>query len=196
MFDDRNGNRARDPGERPIPGVVISNLRDVARTFSFIHASDTHIAPENVDRTRRLRQLVDSIRPDFTLFTGDLIRDAMSQQEPLSRANVLEVMAAMRGHRWVLALGGHMHAAAPAVIDNDSLGEPAHAPGQPARNPDWTAGSTCSRRIRVPSVLPVVKSLYRPERMVTTMSKPGRTKIRCCPFPTAVRASTRPRVVG
>src|SRR5690349_16772428 len=32
VFDDRNGNGTRDPGERPIPGVVISNQRDVAPT--------------------------------------------------------------------------------------------------------------------------------------------------------------------
>jgi predicted phosphodiesterase len=163
-FDDRNGNGARDPGERPIPGVVISNQQDVAttdasgiarlergptgivfvsvpngyrsvgafwrapapadsqltfalqpapapRAFSFVHASDTHIAPENVDRTRRLRQLVDSIRPDFTVITGDLIRDAMSQQEPLSRSYVELFDAETRGFAkpiWTVP-GNHDH---------------------------------------------------------------------------------------
>jgi hypothetical protein len=139
VFDDRNGNGSRDSGERPIPGVVVSNQRDVAttdasgiarvergptgivfvsipngyrsvgsfwrapaaadsqltfalqpaaapRAFTFVHASDTHIEPGNVARTRRFRQLVDSLRPDFTIVTGDLIRDAMSQQEPLARS--------------------------------------------------------------------------------------------------------------
>src|SRR4051812_28373070 len=139
VFDDRNGNGTRDPGERAIPSVVISNQRDVAttnasgiarvergptgivfvsvpngyrsvgpfwrapaptdsqltfalqpapapRTFSFVHASDPHIAPTNVERTRRFRQIVDSIRPDFTIVTGDLIYDAMSQQEPRARS--------------------------------------------------------------------------------------------------------------
>ena len=139
IFADRNGNGTRDPGERPLPSVAISNQRDVAttdasgvarvergptgivfvsvpdgyrsvgpfwrapaaadsqltfalqpapapRTFTFVHASDPHIQPANVARTRRLRQLVDSIRPDFTIITGDLIRDAMSQQEPLARS--------------------------------------------------------------------------------------------------------------
>jgi Predicted phosphohydrolases len=139
VFDDRNGNGTRDPGERPIPNVAISNQRDVAitdasgiarvergptglvfvtipdgyrsvgpfwrgpaptdsrltfalqpvpapRAFSFVHASDPHIEPANVGRTRRFRQLVDSLRPDFTIVTGDLIRDAMSQQEPLARS--------------------------------------------------------------------------------------------------------------
>ena len=56
------------------------------RTFSFVHASDPHIEPANVERTRRLRRLVDSIRPNFTIITGDLIRDAMSQQEPMARS--------------------------------------------------------------------------------------------------------------
>lgn len=139
VFEDRNGNGARDAGERPLPGVVVSNQRDVAttdlsgsarvergptgvifvslpnghrsvgafwrlpaqsdsqltfalqpspapRSFTFVHASDTHIAPASVERTRRLRQLVDSLKPDFTIITGDLIRDAMSQQEPLARS--------------------------------------------------------------------------------------------------------------
>lgn len=138
-FNDANGNGSRDPGERPVPSVVISNQRDVAttdasglarvergptgvvfvsvpdgyrsvgsfwrmpapadsqltfalqpapapRAFSFVHASDPHIAPANVERTRRFRQLVDSVRADFTIITGDLIRDAMSQQEPLARS--------------------------------------------------------------------------------------------------------------
>ena len=139
VFEDRNGNGTRDPGERPVSSVVISNQRDVAttdasgiarvergptgivfvsipdgyrsvgsfwrapapadsqltfalqrapapRAFTFVHASDTHIEPANVERTRRFRQLVDSLRPDFTIVTGDLIRDAMSQQEPQARA--------------------------------------------------------------------------------------------------------------
>jgi hypothetical protein len=164
VFDDRNGNGTRDPGERPIPGVVISNQRDVAptdaagsarlergptgivflsvpngyrsvgsfwrtpapadsqltfalqpapapRTFTFVHASDPHIAPQNVDRTRRLRQLVDSIRPDFTIITGDLIFDAMSQQEPRARSFFELFEAETRGFAkplWTVP-GNHDH---------------------------------------------------------------------------------------
>jgi len=49
--------------------------------FTFVHASDTHIAPASVERTRRLRVLVDSLRPRFALITGDLVRDALRVSE-------------------------------------------------------------------------------------------------------------------
>jgi hypothetical protein len=52
-----------------------------AREFTFVHASDTHIAPANVERTRRMRALVDSLRPSFLLITGDLVRDALRVSE-------------------------------------------------------------------------------------------------------------------
>lgn len=163
-FDDRNGNGRRDPGERAIPSVAVSNQRDVAitdasgiariehgptgivfisvpdgyrsvgpfwralaptdsqltfalrrapapRTFTFVHASDTHIDSANVGRTRRLRQLVDSLRPDFTIVTGDLIRDAMSQQEPKARAYFELFEAETRGFAkplWTVP-GNHDH---------------------------------------------------------------------------------------
>ncbi|MGH7617929.1 MAG: metallophosphoesterase, partial [Gemmatimonadaceae bacterium] len=45
--------------------------------LTFVHASDTHISPVSVERTRRLGVLVDSIHPDFLLITGDLVRDAL-----------------------------------------------------------------------------------------------------------------------
>jgi Icc protein len=49
--------------------------------FVFIHASDTHISPASLGRTRRLRALVDSIAPAFVLITGDLVRDALRVPE-------------------------------------------------------------------------------------------------------------------
>ena len=52
-----------------------------AREFTFVHASDTHISPASVERTRRLRTLVDSLRPAFLLITGDLVRDALRVPE-------------------------------------------------------------------------------------------------------------------
>jgi hypothetical protein len=58
-------------------------LAPTARTreFSFVHSSDTHVAPANVERTRRLRVLVDSLAPAFLLITGDLVRDALRVPE-------------------------------------------------------------------------------------------------------------------
>ena len=49
----------------------------VPAVFTFVHASDTHIAPASAARTRRLRTLVDSLRPAFVLIAGDLVRDAL-----------------------------------------------------------------------------------------------------------------------
>lgn len=57
-----------------------------SRTFTFVHASDPHIAPAVVDRYRHFRALTDSIAPAFVLMGGDLVRDAMSQQEAQARA--------------------------------------------------------------------------------------------------------------
>jgi hypothetical protein len=56
------------------------------RTFSFVHASDPHIEPANVNRFRRFRQMTDSLNPAFVLMGGDLVRDAMSQTESSARA--------------------------------------------------------------------------------------------------------------
>jgi hypothetical protein len=55
--------------------------RALVRDFSFVHASDTHISPASVERTRRLRSLVDSLSPAFLLITGDLVRDALRVSE-------------------------------------------------------------------------------------------------------------------
>jgi Icc protein len=134
VFADANGNGTRDPGERGLAGVAVSNQEAVvttdasgafqlprgghgivfvsvpdghraigpfwrsvgdsvvsltfplapttrARAFSFVHSSDTHISPANVERTRRLRTIVDSLAPAFVLITGDLVRDALRVSE-------------------------------------------------------------------------------------------------------------------
>lgn len=52
-----------------------------AADFIFIHASDTHISPASLARTRRLRAMVDSVKPAFVLITGDLVRDALRVSE-------------------------------------------------------------------------------------------------------------------
>jgi Icc protein len=46
-------------------------------SFTFIHASDTHVAPAVVARMQRFRAMSDSVNPAFVLITGDLVRDAL-----------------------------------------------------------------------------------------------------------------------
>jgi hypothetical protein len=60
--------------------------RPAARSFTFVHASDTHIHEANLDRFRRFRALVDSLRPAFVVITGDLIRDALRVGEAQATA--------------------------------------------------------------------------------------------------------------
>lgn len=49
--------------------------------FKFIHASDTHIEEKSLDRMRKFQALVDSIKPDFVIVTGDLVADALRVPE-------------------------------------------------------------------------------------------------------------------
>lgn len=133
VFVDRNRNGQRDPDERGLADVTVSNqdavvatdaagefriergpndivfvsvpddyqsvgrfwrhVGDPSRvefalapapapeTFTFVHASDTHISPASRDRTQRLRALVDAKRPAFVLIAGDLVRDALRVSE-------------------------------------------------------------------------------------------------------------------
>jgi hypothetical protein len=57
----------------------------VAESWSFVHASDTHIQASAVARTDRLRALVDSLRPALVLISGDLVRDALRVPESEAR---------------------------------------------------------------------------------------------------------------
>jgi 3',5'-cyclic AMP phosphodiesterase CpdA len=51
--------------------------RTATATFTFIHASDTHVSAESVARLQRLRAIVEERKPDFVIVTGDLVRDAL-----------------------------------------------------------------------------------------------------------------------
>jgi hypothetical protein len=71
----------------PLASVDFGLVRQTQpHTFSFVHASDPHIAPDNVDRFRRFRRMADSLNPAFALMGGDLVRDAMSQSETNAKA--------------------------------------------------------------------------------------------------------------
>jgi Icc protein len=54
-------------------------------TFTFIHASDTHVSTQSVARLQQLRSIVEARRPDFVLVTGDLVRDALRVGEEEAR---------------------------------------------------------------------------------------------------------------
>jgi len=70
--------KAAAGAELAFPLVTVPN----PRSFTFVHASDTHLGPESLPRTRRLEALVDSLKPAFVLITGDLVRDALRVSEP------------------------------------------------------------------------------------------------------------------
>ena len=53
----------------------------VPAEFKFVHASDTHLSEASLDRTQRLKTLSDSLKPEFVLVTGDLIKDALRVPE-------------------------------------------------------------------------------------------------------------------
>ena len=80
------------------------------RSFRFVHASDTHIDTSDVVRVRRFRVLDDSLDPALTLITGDLVKDAMSQQEPRARGYFELFLAEMklRAPYWTIP-GNHDH---------------------------------------------------------------------------------------
>jgi hypothetical protein len=139
VFEDANGNGRRDPGERGLAGVSVSNQHEVVEsgpdgayrlaspgygvvfvsipndhrasgpfwkpvpasggasvdfalaarpapaTFTFIHASDTHVSKESLGRLQEFRSIAEARRPDFVLVTGDLVRDALRVGEAEAR---------------------------------------------------------------------------------------------------------------
>ena len=96
-----------------------------SRTFTFVHASDSHIAPENVERFRHFRQLTDSLKASFVLMGGDLIRDAMSQTEARARSYFDLFVAESRAFRtpmWTVP-GNHDHY---GIIPSRSHADPAN----------------------------------------------------------------------
>jgi hypothetical protein len=71
---------------KPSDGLTFALIPSTpGRAFSFVHASDTHISQQTAARTRRLRELADSLRPEFVLITGDLVRDALRVNETEAR---------------------------------------------------------------------------------------------------------------
>ena len=59
--------------------------RAASGTFTFIHASDTHVSAQTLGRLQQLRAIAEKHRPDFVLVTGDLVRDALRVGEEEAR---------------------------------------------------------------------------------------------------------------
>src|SRR6185436_7023733 len=59
--------------------------RTPSTTFTFLHASDTHLSPASLPRMQMLRALVEERHPDFVIITGDLVRDALRVGESEAR---------------------------------------------------------------------------------------------------------------
>ncbi len=144
VFEDTNRNTRRDPGEKGIEGVVVSDQEAVVRTdkegrwslpvragafptyvslpdgwsasgsfwqapassgvfglvrrptassFTFLHASDTHLDEASLPHLVRLREMVVEKRPDFVVLTGDLVRDSLRVGEDKARP-LFELVAA------------------------------------------------------------------------------------------------------
>src|SRR5262245_29131553 len=63
--------RADEPADFPLAPAP------AAESFSFVHASDTHISDESLPRVRRLGEILAERRPEFVLVSGDLVKDAL-----------------------------------------------------------------------------------------------------------------------
>ena len=67
--------------------------RPKSASFTFVHASDTHLSEESLPRLRRLKTIVETTHPDFVLITGDLVKDALRVGESEARG-YYEMLAA------------------------------------------------------------------------------------------------------
>jgi predicted MPP superfamily phosphohydrolase len=87
MISTPDGYKAASYWKRISSGDVSFPLQKTSTTtsFTFIHASDTHISEKSVDRMDKFRAIVEKEKPDFVLVTGDLIRDALRVPEDEAR---------------------------------------------------------------------------------------------------------------
>ena len=76
--------RAVSPGASQIADFGLTT-RQSTNTFTFLHASDTHVSDRSIGRIAQLRAIAESRRPDFVLVTGDLVRDALRVGEEEAR---------------------------------------------------------------------------------------------------------------
>jgi hypothetical protein len=87
-----DGYRSVGPFWQPVPASATRGSLDFALTvhgapaeFAFIHASDTHVSQQSLERLRQFRSIAEARRPDFVLVSGDLVRDALRVGEEEAR---------------------------------------------------------------------------------------------------------------
>ncbi len=87
-----DGYRSVGPFWQPVSASVTAGSLDFALTvhrtpaeFTFIHASDTHVSQQSLERLRKFRSVAEARRPDFVLVSGDLVRDALRVGEEEAR---------------------------------------------------------------------------------------------------------------
>ncbi len=64
---------------KPASDSVVFPLKrsTASASFTFVDASDTHLQQSSLPQTERFRAIADSVRPDFVIIAGDLVRDAL-----------------------------------------------------------------------------------------------------------------------
>ena len=67
------------------PAEFALTARAASGTFTFIHASDTHVSAQTLGRLQQLRAIAEKHRPDLVLVSGDLVRDALRVGEEEAR---------------------------------------------------------------------------------------------------------------
>jgi hypothetical protein len=85
-----NGHRSVGPfwrNTKTDAGAIAFALAPAPRvtSFTFVHASDTHISDASRPRMQRFRALADSLKPAFAIVTGDLVKDALRVSEAEAR---------------------------------------------------------------------------------------------------------------
>jgi Icc-related predicted phosphoesterase len=94
------------------------NKTKAVSSFTFIHASDTHVSPASVDRMKKLEHITDSVKPDMMLITGDLVKDALRVPEQTAtslyelfkseRANINTTVWLVPGNHEIFGIERHL----------------------------------------------------------------------------------------
>jgi len=72
-------------GAAPAVDFGLVRRSAAAKSFTFLHASDTHLDAASLPRLKRLGEIVAAKRPDFVIITGDMVRDALRVGEEQAR---------------------------------------------------------------------------------------------------------------